>query len=78
MVVFVGAHSLLPWYPNRVARQLPSDLPFDAVWVVSLAGVETEQYVYQVALLDLTDGNAPYWRVTLGKAFDRWTVEIIQ
>lgn len=66
------------WFPNEVAKQLPETLDFAAVWVVGLQGVEAGQYVYAVTLLDLSDGNAPAYRVRIGKDFDAWEVEEIQ
>jgi hypothetical protein len=77
LVVFQNA-SGQQWHPNRVARQLPDPLYFDAVWVVGLQGVEDGSYVYQVTRLDLSQGNAPAWRVRIGKDFDDWQVEPIQ
>jgi hypothetical protein len=66
------------WFPNKVAKQLPDPLYFDAVWVVGLQGVENGGYIYQVTRLDLRRGNAPAWRVRIGKDFDGWEVEPIQ
>ena len=63
------------WYPNRVAKQLPKPLHFEAVWVVGLQAVEAGDYVYAVTRLDLTLGNAPAWRVRIGKDFDEWAVD---
>jgi len=77
LVVFQNAAGQ-PWKPNRVARQLPDPLHFDAVWVVGLQGVEDGSYVYQATRLDLSRGNAPAWRVRVSKDFDDWRVEPIQ
>ena len=66
------------WFPNKVAKQLPDPLYFVAVWVVGLQGVENGAYIYQVTRLDLGRGNAPTWRVRIGKGFDGWEVEPIQ
>jgi len=66
------------WYPNRVARQLPAELKFDAVWVVGLQGVEDGRYVYGVTLLDVRDGNAPTWCVVIANDFCSWKVEAVQ
>lgn len=76
LVVFLNAGGG-PWVPDKVARQLPDPLHFDAVWVVGLQGLEAEQYVYAVTRLDLSQGHAPAWRVRLGKGFDTWKVEAI-
>ena len=63
------------WFPNRVARQLPSPLHFAAVWVVTLQGVdELGKYVYAVTHLDLSQGNAPSWRVRIDADFNNWEI----
>lgn len=36
------------WFPDTVARQLPSPLHFEAVWVVGLQSVEAGVYVYNI------------------------------
>jgi hypothetical protein len=66
------------WLPNRVARRLPEDLPFDAVWVVGLQYVEAGQYVYSATRLDLSQGNAPTWRIRIAQDFGSWEVEPVQ
>jgi hypothetical protein len=76
LVVFSDAVG--QWFANKVARQLPSPLDFEAVWVVALHGVEKDQYVYNVTRLDLTRGNAPVWRVTIAPDFGSWHVEPVQ
>lgn len=77
LVVFLNA-GLGKWYPNKVAKRLPVPLYFEAVWVVGLQGVEANEYAYNVTRLDLSRGNAPVWRVRIGKDFDTWNVEPIQ
>lgn len=77
LVVFLNAGGG-KWAPTKVAKQLPHPLYFDAVWVVGLEGVEAGEYVYAVTRLDLTRGNAPVWRVRIGKDFDAWEVKPIQ
>jgi hypothetical protein len=67
-----------PWYPNKIARILPSPLHFDSVWVVGLRSAEGGLYIYDVTRLDLTQGGCPIWRVHLAKDFDAWEVELIQ
>lgn len=64
------------WYPNKVARQLPDPLLFEAVWVVSLQGVEDGRYAYNVTRL--VQLHSPVWRVCLNKDFDGWDVEPVQ
>lgn len=66
------------WFPNRVVKQLPSPLHFDAAWVIALQGIENGEYTYNVAKLDLSEGNAPVWRVTIVRDFDNWRVERVQ
>jgi len=92
LVVFLNA-AAGEWFPNKVAKQLPETLAFDAVWVVGLLreplagpqqaagggqGVEAREYVYSVTRLDLRPGNAPTWRVRITKDFDAWEVEPLQ
>jgi hypothetical protein len=77
LVVFLNAGAG-KWHPNKVARQLPDPLHFAAIWVVGLQGVQSGQYVYGVALLDTSEGNAPTWQVRIGENFDGWTVDPVQ
>jgi hypothetical protein len=77
LVVFREAEGL-PWFPNRVARRLPDDLAFVEVWVVGLERVEDGQYVYFASLLDVSEGDAPTWRIRIAPSFDRWAVEVVQ
>lgn len=77
LVVFLDAGGAA-WFPNRVARQLPEPMDFNAVWVVALQGVESGEYLYAVTRLDATNGDAPIWLVRIGKDFDSWKVARIQ
>lgn len=78
LVVFLNAGGG-EWYPNKVARQLPAPIHFESVWVVGLQGVEeTDKYIYAVTELDLSHGNAPAWRIRVGKDFNAWEVELIK
>jgi hypothetical protein len=77
LVVFVDADTS-EWYPNKVARALPDPLYFATVWVVSLHGVADGAYTYHVVHLDLSDGNAPVYRVHITKDFDDWQVSAVQ
>jgi len=77
LVVFLNS-GRGPWFPNKVARQLPQPLHFNDVWVVGLQYVDGDEYVYGVTLLDITDGDAPAWRIRIGRNFDSWTVDRIQ
>lgn len=77
LVVFLNAGGR-EWFPTKVAKRLPAALDFEAVWVVSLQGVDAGEYVYAVTRLDLSRGNAPTWRVRIGKDFDAWEIEPIQ
>jgi hypothetical protein len=68
-----------PWYANKVAKQLPEQLHFDAVWVVGLQEVMADEYIYVVTRVDdLGLGTTPKWRVRLARDFESWTVEPIQ
>jgi hypothetical protein len=77
LVVFVDAETG-EWHPNKVARALPAPLHFATMWVVSLHGVTDGAYTYHVVHLDLSDGNAPVYRVHIAKDFDDWQVETVQ
>lgn len=75
LVVSLNGGNGAPWFPDKVATQLPSPLHFEAVWVVGLQGIEASEYVYNVTRLDLSRGHAPAWRVRIAQDFDNWTVE---
>jgi len=77
LVVLLNAGGSKPWVPNKVAKQLPA-LDFASVWVAGLQAIEAGEYVYNVTRLDLRQGNAPVWRVRIGKGFDAWKVELLQ
>lgn len=77
LVVFLNA-DIGRWMPDKVARQLPRPLHFAAVWVVSFQGLNRSEYVYNLAHLDLSEGNAPAVRVRIGQNFDIWEVTRIQ
>jgi hypothetical protein len=77
LVVFLDAGGAA-WFPNRLARQLPEPMDFNAVWVVALQGVESGEYRYAITRLNATNGDAPIWLVRIGKDFDSWNVAQIQ
>lgn len=78
LVVFVNVGSG-EWFPNRVARALPSPLYFEAVWVISLQKVEADgAYTYGVTHLDVSDGDASTFLVRISKDFDAWEVTRLQ
>jgi hypothetical protein len=77
LVVFLDA-AAGEWHPNKVARELPNPLLFSAIWVVGLYGVQDDEYVYGVTLLDVSNGNAPTFLVRINKTFDAWDVTDIQ
>jgi hypothetical protein len=56
LVVFLDTEGG-PWFPNRVARELPEKLDFDDVWLVALQGVEEGEYVYNVVELAASEGQ---------------------
>jgi len=76
-IVFLDAGTGM-WFPNKVARQLPAPLHFEAVWVIGLQRVEAGRYVYGVTLIDVSEGNAPTLLMHIGKDFDAWEVTPIQ
>jgi hypothetical protein len=73
LVVFLDAGAG-EWFPNRVAKALPTPLHFDSVWVVGLQPVKDDKYAYGVTLLDVSGGNAPIFIVRINKSFEAWTV----
>lgn len=78
LVVFLNAGGGGAWFPNRVAKRLPTPLHFAIVWVVGLHQVQDGAYVYGVTQLDVSEGNAMVWHVRIGKDFGKWRVEAIQ
>jgi hypothetical protein len=76
LVVFLDS-GLGEWFPNQVAKKLPK-VDFKEVWVVGLHGEITNEYVYGVAQLDISSGNAPTCLVRIGKDFDVWEVKRLQ
>jgi hypothetical protein len=77
LVVFLNAGAGR-WNPNKVAQNLPESLHFATVWVVSLQGVEDDEYVYNVTHLDVSEGDAPSMLVRIRKDFNAWEVKPIQ
>jgi hypothetical protein len=78
LIVFLNAGGG-KWFPNKVATRLPEPLHFEAVWVVGLDEIpEAGEYSYGVTRLDLSQGNAPTWRVRIAKDFDAWQAEPVQ
>jgi hypothetical protein len=57
---------------------MPVPLLFDAVWVVAFSMTEAGSYIYNLTLLDVTDGNAPAFLLRITPDFDAWNVEQIQ
>jgi hypothetical protein len=78
LVVFLNSGGGLPWFPNRVAKQLPRPLLFDGVWIVGLHQFAEDRYVYGVTQLDAEKGDAQVWKVRIGADFASWEVESIQ
>jgi len=66
------------WSPNEVARELPDPLYFKDVWVVGFERVDEGDYVYQIAHLDVSGGDAPVMHVRVAKDFTSWTVTWVQ
>ena len=78
LVVFLDTPAAGLWFPNEVATALPSPLLFDAVWVVGFSIIEAGSYIYNLTLLDVTDGNAPAFLLRITPDFDAWHVVQIQ
>jgi hypothetical protein len=78
LVVLLEGGGEREWYPNKVAKALPSPLHFGAVWVVGLQSVVADEYIYNVTQMDEEAGVALVWRVRIAANFDTWTVERIQ
>ncbi len=76
LVVYLAAKG--EWRANVVARQLPNPLFFAGVYVVSRERIEAGEYVYAVAFLDVSEGNAPVMRVRIAKDFASWKVTRVQ
>jgi hypothetical protein len=51
---------------------------FAAVWVVGFSNVQDGGYIYNLTLLDVTDGKAPAFLLRITPDFDAWHVEQIQ
>jgi hypothetical protein len=77
LIVFVDTGPS-EWFPNRIARNLPDPLYFEAVWVISLQSVENGDYVYGVTLLDISQDPAPVYLIRIGSKFDGWAVTELQ
>ena len=66
------------WHPRKVAKQLPSNLCFADVWVVSLLPAEDKKYIYSVSQLGTPNRDAPTWKVRIQSDFCSWQVDAIQ
>jgi hypothetical protein len=78
LLVFLNAGGDDRWWPNRIARNLPSPLHFDTIWIVGLLEVSNGIYKYGVSNLDFAGNNVPVWCITLASDFSAWTVDRIQ
>ena len=76
LVVFLEAGGG-PWVPNEVAKQLPKT-DFETVCVVGLQRADANEYVYGVTNLELDEGVAPAWSVSIDAGFDTWEIKQIQ
>ena len=77
LLVFLNS-SGQPWYPNKLARQLPQPLHFDEVWVLGLQHVQDDAYNYGVSQLTIDTDCAAVWTVHIARSFDAWEVQRIQ
>jgi hypothetical protein len=67
----------VPWHANKITRELPTGLPFSAIWVMALEGIEGDSYIYNIAWLQpLAARGVPCWR--LRTDFVTWQVERLQ
>jgi len=64
-----------PWYPRKVADQLPDPIYFDGIWVVGLQEGRRWRIHLRRNASDLA--GSPKWRVRIAPDFDDWTVEPI-
>jgi hypothetical protein len=78
LVVFLDTPAVGRWFPNKVAKALPSPLLFAAVWVIGFSTVQDGSYIYNLTLLDVTDENAPAFLLRIAPDFDAWQVEQVQ
>jgi len=78
LVIFADAVG--KWFPNRLARRIAGQHHFRGVWLVALdaPSITNGTYAYNVAELDVSNGNASVSRVVVSPEFDSWTVETIQ
>jgi hypothetical protein len=51
---------------------------FDAVWAISLQCVEGGRYIYGVTFLDISNGDAATYHVTISENFDSWQIAQVQ
>lgn len=78
LVVFLDTPAAGVWFPNEVTKAMPRPLLFAAVWVVGFSMIQAGSYIYNLTLLDVTDGNAPAFLLQITPDFDAWHVEQIQ
>jgi hypothetical protein len=78
LLVFLDTPAAGNWFPNEVAKALPSPLLFAAVWVVGFSTVQDGGHVYNLTLLDVADSDAPALLLRIAPDFDAWQVEQIQ
>jgi hypothetical protein len=78
LVVLLDTPAAGTWYPNAVGKDMPDPLMFDAVLVVGFSTVEDGSYVYNLTLLDVSDGDAPAFLLKIAPNFDVWKVEQTQ
>lgn len=76
LVVFIDGGDQI-WYPNEVARMLPGDRFFEAVWAIALNAMRGQSYIYGVTRLDVRL-PAPCWLVEINSSFSSWSVTPVQ
>lgn len=77
LIVFLNAGAGT-WFPNKIAWQLPTPLHFATVWVVGLQAVKEGSYIYGVTNLEVSEGDAPTFHVSIARDFGAWEVRKVQ
>ncbi|MBI2786743.1 MAG: hypothetical protein HYX60_10785, partial [Legionella longbeachae] len=74
LIVFLNKEENI-WHPRKVARNLPSPLDFESIWVAGLQNVVDGKYNYN--LTRLMPNGCPIWRICINENFDEWSVVFI-
>ena len=74
LVVFLNI-AAGPYQPSWLVRNLPADIDFAAVYLVSSQEMNAGRYVFAVSQLNWHIQEAPTFRVVIAETFDDWKVE---